>query len=208
MHEPSQTGILAQILMGQFNQTTILITSVLFVAAGGWISRIIGGGWPSTYIPIPMQWIYAIPYGLILCPQEHVISYILPLVAYVAAAIGKRTAVYPYDTLGTLSPIDTTRVPPLDFLLPGSISATGGQFWRDAAGLALTGVAMTIVPGILYGCFNDHLIGLVIALSGALKSVAYILELLAFKCAIIKSQSVLGEILNGVFCWGVLIGIH
>lgn len=184
----------------------LLVWPWLFPLLGGWLSRIMGGGWPDDYIPIPVQWFYAIPYGFLFLGSAHSSAW-LALAAYCAAAVGARTANYPYFLLGTSSRVDTSRVPPLDFLIRwyfGAISPTGGQYWRDVAGLAVEGAAVTFLPGILYAVTVCPLAGALIALSGLSKAPAYMIELWLYKHKWYNQQAVIGEFLRGLFGWGIL----
>ena len=177
---------------------------ILFIILGGWISRMVGGGWPD--LKIPAQWLYAIPYGLLMYP--HCIG----IVAYVAAAVGKRTAHAAYIDLGHDSvPIGGT--PPLDFIVRFFFGVDrGGAYWRCCFGMAVTGLAVTLVPGILYAATVNPLAGLILAFSGALKAVAYMIGWKSFDIVkpekmwlkLLLQPTVNGEILTGIFGWGAI----
>lgn len=172
----------------------------LAAACGGFLSRAMGGGTPD-FLPLPAQWFFAVPYGLILWGDWR------GWLAYVACAVGARTAHYPYFAMGKLTTVDTSRVPHVDFLIKpffGPILATGGQYWRCVAGLAVTGMAATIVPGILYGLKINPLGGAVIAFSGLLKPAGYIVGDWMEDLNITHSGNVPGEIGRGVTGWGIL----
>lgn len=176
-----------------------LTTKIGFSLLGGWISRIKGGGKPK--LPVPAQWIWAIPYGFLFTGSW----WGLPV--YVCAALGKRTASYPYLFMGNISSVDTTRNPPMDFIVKwmfGPISPNGGQFWRCYAGFAVEGLATTLMAGSIYAYLIDPVKGAILAASGLLKPLAYAIELYLFKYKIIKHQDVIAEILDGLFLWGVL----
>lgn len=174
------------------------MTAFVFSVMGGWLSRMMGGGWPTF---LPAQWIYAIPYGLMFTGS------LWGIPAYIIAVWGARTAHYPYFLMGDVSKIDTSRTPPLDFLIRpffGAISPTGGQYWRCVAGLAVTGMAVTIFPGILYAVIVNPLDGCLIAASGSLKPIGYILGRYLQKRGFISSGNIVGEFLRGFTGWGVL----
>lgn len=172
----------------------------IFSLVGGWVSRVMGGGWP-TFLPLSAQWIYALPYGLMFSGS------LWGIPAYISAAIGARTAHYPYFLMGKVPVIDTSRVPKVDFLIRpffGAISPTGGQYWRCVAGLSATGLACTILPGFLYASVVNPLTGAIIALSGLLKPVGYMLGLFLREKGIYSQDNVVGEFTRGFIGWGVL----
>lgn len=172
----------------------------IFALVGGWISRMMGGGRP-TFLPLPAQWLYAAPYGLIFTGS------LWGILAYIAAAIGARTAHYPYFLMGQDPVIDTTRVPPVDFLIRpffGAISPTGGQYWRCVAGLSATGLACTILSGFLYACAVNPLSGAIIAGSGLLNPVGYMIGVFLRRRGIYSQDNVVGEFMRGFTGWGVL----
>lgn len=160
-----------------------------------------GGGWPDLF-PLPAQWFYAIPYGLILWADWRI-----ALVSFIACAVGARTSHYPYLTMADGSPVDTSRVPKVDFIIKpffGPITAAGDQYWRCVAGLAVTGAAATLVPGILYGIKINTLGGAVIAASGLLKPLGYIIGRWLEILKVTGSGNIPGEVLRGVTGWGIL----
>lgn len=177
-----------------------MIYRFFFAVIGGWISRIMGGGWPSN-LPVPAQWFYAAPYGLMFTGSAW------GILAYFAAGAGARIGHYPYFLMGLHPVVDTSRVPPLDFIIRpffGAISPSGGQYWRCVAGLAVTGLAVTVLPGLLYGFWADPLKGAVIAFSGALKPLGYMIGAFLEKRGVIKHENVSGEFIRGFTGWGVL----
>lgn len=181
--------------------------ALLFIAFGGFTSRMAAGGWPSKYCPIPGQWFFALPYLPLFWIHS---TWYWGVASYIGAAIGLRQASYPYTLLGDVMPVDTTRKPPLDFIVCwffGSISPTGGQYWRNVAGLTVEGLADCIPTGALYAHFISPFGGLVVALAGLTRAPAYMIESgLRNKGLLPASMSgVLGDILRGAFLYGALV---
>lgn len=177
----------------------MIIYKILFSILGGWLSRIMGGGRPDIYIPA--QWPYALPYAFILGHSW------LGLVCYLSAAIGARIIHYPYFLMGNFPPVDLTRVPPTDFIIKpffGPMLAAGGQYWRCVAGLAVTGICVTLVSGVLYAVMVDPVRGVLIALSGGLKPLGYIFGTFIQKYTTKLQENVYGEFGRGLTGWGAL----
>ncbi len=177
---------------------------ILFIIIGGWISRMVGGGWPD--VKIPAQWLYAVPYAVIFWGS----FWSLP--AYLAAAVGKRTGHAQYIDLGHDAGPPASTVP-LDCIVRFFFGVDrGGAYWRCCFGMVVTGLAVTLVPGILYACTVDSMGGLILAISGASKALAYAIGWAAFKLVRPTSlrfqrlfqPTVWGEVLTGVFGWGAI----
>lgn len=168
-----------------------MITLAL-AALGGWISRVCGGGRP--YLPFGLaQWLYAIPYGLAV-PNPAA-----GLLCYGLAVIGKRMGHGQYIHLGGYrqpTSQDETIDPILRFFFGIDY---GGAYWRCVAGLCLTGLCVTFPCGIaMLLCGNWQ--GLIVAFSGASKGLAYMIGNIQHKW----KPTVVGEVLTGVFGWGVI----
>lgn len=179
--------------------TTIEIA--LLAALGGFLSRLCGR---KSVIPFGLeQWLYALPYGLIF------LGYWQGIPAYLPAVFGKRTGHGQYIHLGYLPRQDYEQDEPLDPIIRLFFGEDrGGAYWRCVAGLVLTGMAVTLIPGVIYGLQISPLCGSVIALSGASKGVAYQIGwFLRRKTTYVMFPTKIGEILTGVFGWGTLAAI-
>ncbi len=176
----------------------MMINKILFSLLGGLLSRMVGGGKPNLLIPA--QWLYALPYGMIFMGTW----YGLP--AYACSAIGKRIGHFPYFLLGHYTQAISNRPPsPVEPIVRFFFGLDkGGQYWRDFFGLTLTGLAVTIVPGILYGLVINPLAGLLLALSGAFKSIAYAIGWKFKENYFGIEPTAIGEILTGIMTYGVL----
>lgn len=124
-----------------------------------------GGGWPKLPAGLD-QWLYALPYGLLCLPLGP-----WAILAYAGAFLGKRTGHGNFMDLGRWTkPAKPER---LEFLID-HLKVRLPAFWYDAAGLALTGIAVTIIPGIILA-FHHPAAGAILALSGATKAPAYMI---------------------------------
>jgi hypothetical protein len=173
------------------------LLKIIGAAVGGFISRLCGR---KSVIPFGLeQWLYAMPYGIILLGSWWAIP------AYFAAVLGKRTGHGQYIGLGygqrQLFSNDEALDPIVRFFFGLD---RGGDYWRCAAGLGVTGMAVTILPGLLYGIFVNPLGGAVIAFSGASKAIAYMIGWKLYEKNLVPKPTVVGEILTGVFGWGVV----
>lgn len=179
------------------NQAFVLLA---FALIGGWISRVLGGGRPQLprWVTLPA---YALPYGAIF------LGHPLGLLAMAAAAAGKATAHTPYWALGHTPELFVGRVPTLDPIVRfffGPIER--GGYWRAAFGLAVVGMAVTLVPGLLFAWYVSVPLGLLIVFSGALKPLGYMLgwKLSDYSGKTTLTPNVYGEFLAGVFGWSAL----
>ena len=176
---------------------------IVFLAAllGGFLSRLCGR---KSVIPFGLeQWLYALPYLLIFTGSLYGIP------AYLAAVLGKRTGHGQYIHLGYLPRQDYSLDEKLDFLLkPFFGEDSGGNYWRSVAGLALTGVAVTLLPGLVYGFLINGLSGCIIVLSGTLKGLAYMIGWDMHKKGYAEEPTKIGEILTGAFAYGTLALIY
>lgn len=184
-----------------------ITAALLFIAFGGFTSRMAGGGWPSNYCPIPGQWFFALPYLPLFWLNA---AWYWGVAAFIGTAVGLRQASYPYTLLGTVMPVDTTRKPPLDFVVRwffGAISPTGGQYWRNVAGLTVEGLADCIPTGALYAHFISLSGGVIVALAGLTRAPAYMIEdyMKNKGCLPVYLSGVLGDVLRGAFLYGALV---
>jgi phosphotransferase system glucose/maltose/N-acetylglucosamine-specific IIC component len=178
----------------------LLILAVL----GGWISRMCGGGWPlDGGIP---KLLYAVPYGVIVIAFA---GFGLPalvgaVLAFAGATTGKRTGHGQYITLGRYRQPEA-QDERLDCIVRFFMGFDrGGNVKRDLVGLLVTGLSVTLLPGIVLMLFGQVAAGLVVVLSGAGKPLAY---WIGHKYALLtgkKYSSLAGEVLTGTFGWGGL----
>lgn len=171
---------------------------LLMPLIGGWVSRIVGGGFPSTWIPIPAQWIYAIPYFFIFNDLK------LSLLSYVITGVTKRFGHGQYIGLGYSARQPKENDEKLDFIVKFFFGEdNGGNYWRCAFGLAVTGLIMTIPLGCMYSFINP-LYGIILGVSGVTKTIAYMIGWKIYDKLNI-SPTAIGEFLTGVFGWGILL---
>lgn len=210
---------------------------VLFVAAmaavGGALSRMAGGG--LFKLPLGLdQWLYALPYAAVY--------FVLPdgwqwywaalgaLLSYAGAFLGKRTGHGQYIHLkwGKLNPAEFER---LDFIVKLVFGPDkGGQYWRSVFGLAVTGLACTLLAGVCFAVSGAWAGAALVWAGGAAKGLAYMMGwavyAIAVKLGLIKDRyapdsgwqpgmpktpletfftpTAWGETLTGVFGWGSL----
>lgn len=151
---------------------------LLFGLIGGWLSRMCGGAPPKLYFGVD-QFLYAYPYALVASYfLISLPSYLFPAafsVAYIAAIVGKRTGHGGGMDLGH-SPEEPGqgRTPEkLEYLILG-LHGRIDQYWYDALLLAITGMAVTLVPGLIL-MVADPFWGAVVAVSGITKAHAYLI---------------------------------
>ena len=174
--------------------------TIIMALLGGWISRMCGGGWPKLKWGLD-QWLYALPYGLVFLPFAPLAS----ALAFVGAFLGKRTGHGQYHgRAGKVVAKDEQER--LDFIVRFFFGEDTGQYWRKQFGLAVTGVAVTLAPGILYAVEVDALTGAFLAVSGASKTLAYMIgyyvhDVVGYKKFV---PTAIGEFLTGVMGWGLL----
>lgn len=159
-----------------------------------------GGGKPKLPFGLD-QWVYALPYGLCLAT----FSPIGAILSYIAAVGGKRTGHGQYHgRAGYVAPLEEQEQ--LDFIVKWFFGPDTGGYWRKQFGLAITGMAVTLVCGIAYGIEFDALRGAAIAFSGASKVLAYMLAYFIYdKIGFRKFKATeMGEFFTGVFGWGSL----
>lgn len=169
----------------------------LFAASGGAFSRLCG---KKSHIPFGLeQWLYAVPYLLIFTGS------LWGIPALIGAAIGKRTGHGQYIQLGYLPRQNFENDEALDFIVKFFMGEDkGGNYWRCVAGLAVTGLAVTLLPGILYACVVNPSVGLAIGFSGVLKAPSYMIGWFLARNGNIYEPTAIGEILTGFLGWGIL----
>lgn len=204
----------------------MILLLILLTLLFAWVSRMCGGGWPSLPWGLD-QWVYALPYGLFslwACLQSSMSLLLILLLfslAYFGAFAAKRTGHGQYIDLGSwVRKIVGER---LDFILdwffdedPNEVADNvKGSYWRDVAGQALTGFAVSLACGVVIATVSDLLIGVLIAFSGLLKAPAYMVGWMIFpngkddddKDEELDEATELGEFFTGLFCIGALAAL-
>lgn len=176
----------------------------LLPLVGGFISRIVGGGFPAKYLPIPAQWLFAVPYFFIFDDIRYC------LFAFIVAGITKRLGHGQYIGLSFVPRPPKKNDEKLDiFVKPFFGEDNGGNYWRCVWGLAVTGLVMTLPIGIAYAIQENALIGLIFGVSGALKALAYMIGWELFNEKKTKFEpTVIGEFLTGVFSYGFVVLLY
>lgn len=179
---------------------------------GGWLSRMCGGGWPS--IPFGLDtFLYAAPYLAVFLVHggyENNSHILYGILSYAAAITGKRTGHGQYLGFAHSPRQPLKNAEKLDFIVTffmGADVAPGftPSYWRCAVGMAVTGLAETLIPGILISLVLSPLVGVLTALSGLLKPLGYMFGWRMFDDGYTEPEAnVYGEIFNGFKTWGLL----
>lgn len=201
------------------NVTVIVMSVLLFALAGGWLSRMAGGGPPKLPWGLD-QWLYGLPYALITLPvtfafgalalrwDERCRKYIWVaiLLPYAGAVAGKRTGHGGGIDAGTWTGERDDEA--LEFLikpLHGKIS----EYWYDMMLLAVTGLVCTLIAGIMV-MFVDVWGGLALMLSGSTKAPAYMIGWWIYPTGSgkgiphLNEATAIGEFLTGFFAYAIL----
>ena len=129
-----------------------------------WLSRMCGGGWPKLPYGLD-QWLLAAPY-LLFYPVIGL--WVIP--AYLTAVLGLRLGHgrgFDYNL-----PLKEGAEPEkVEILIPKSLPV----YTQKILIMALTGLAVTLVCGVTLAFHGFYIAGVILALSGALKAVAYFL---------------------------------
>lgn len=190
----------------------ILISLILFAILGGWVSRMCGGAPPK--LPIGMaQWVYAYPYAVIASfsfIEESFFYWPAYTLALLSALAGKRTGHGGGMDLGN-SPKEPGqgRTPEkLEYLilwLHGRID----RYWYDVLLLAITGLAVTIIPGLIL-VMSNPIWGAFLAISGITKAPAYMIGRWVYPACRVSpyfnEATAIGEFLTGFLAY-VAIGL-
>ena len=171
--------------------------ALILAIIGGFISRMCGGGKP--HLPLGLeQFLYALPYGVVLYQYP-----VLAVISYGLAVVGKRMGHGQYIHLGFTGRQIFANDEQVDGVIRFFFGVDrGGNYWRCVAGLALTGLIVTVPCGLAYAFTVSFPVGLLIAVSGATKALSYMIGWAARVRLIYPT--VVGEILTGVFGWGIL----
>lgn len=183
---------------------------LLLALLGGWISRMCGGGKPE--LPFGLDtWIYCFPYAVLFWLLSTSPLFLgLGLLSFAGAFVGKRTGHGQYLSYGHALRGNPKLDERLDFivrLIAGAEVPVGQptKYYRCAVGMAVTGLAETLLPGLLYAAAVDPLSGAIIAVSGAFKTVGYQVGWFLYDRGFQKLRpNIYGEFLNGFKAWGLL----
>lgn len=182
-----------------------LFLALIFCLLGGWFSRMCGGAWPRLPWGLD-QWIYALPYALMIF---HVSGswWLLPLCG-VAVMIGKRVGHGSGIDLGRSQKIEAPRN-----LLESLISNNFDEatpYQRDVIFLAATGQAVTFLPALVVS-FVSLPAALALAVSGALKGPAYMIGWATYPqgsgrgISGLNEATAIGEFLTGLFGYSGIV---
>ena len=151
------------------------------------------------------QWAYALPYALSIPATTPMVG-LLMVVPLLGALYGKRTGHGQYIHLGFKTRQPEVNDEPLDWIIRLMFGPDrGGNYWRSVAGLAVTGMAVTLIPGICMALTGKPLAGAFLAVSGASKAVAYQIGWKLKDIGYTDKPCVFGEFLTGVFGWALLL---
>ena len=185
---------------------------VLIVAlAGGWLKRIIGGGWPVIPWGIP-RLVFGVPFaGLLAGLPGH---WMLPWLSYALSDYGVRIGHAQYQNLGFDRPgHDRSTVDWLVTLFFGPDTNAGkpASYLRCIFGLSITGLGVTLGPGILYGLYVDPVAGYLLTAVGAFKPMGYMLGWALWNRGIKPrpwlTPNIYGEFWTGFIMWGAVAWI-
>ncbi len=206
---------------------TVLLV-IIFSLIGGWTSRMCGGAPPKLPWGLD-QWIYAIPYFAICAPagtafiaaifadrdfdrkpRLKIYEGLFLLLPYSLAFTGKRTGHGGGMDLGhnNKEPGAGREPERLEFLI-APLHGKIAQYWYDALLLAVTGLAVTLVAGLIV-CFVNVTAGLLIIVSGPLKALAYMIGWAVYPdgsgsgIPYLDEATAIGEFLTGVFNYAAL----
>lgn len=142
----------------------MLMVSLLLIPLMAWGSRMAGGGWPRLPWGLD-QWVLSAPY-LLLYPL--IGWWVIP--SYFIAFLGLRTghgSGFNYHL-----PFKEGRtVEKVEYLIPQNLPVPVQKFLI----MFLTGLSVTLVASIALALHGHWIFALILALSGAAKSVAYFL---------------------------------
>lgn len=182
--------------------------TLIFCFWGGWVSRMCGGAWPRLPWGLD-QWLYSIPYALIVLGATD--SVLLTLLIFIGVVIGKRVGHGSGIDLGRAQKIE----PPRNLLdsLISKICWKRPPYQRDIIFLAATGQMTTFLPALVVSFINLPA-ALALAVSGALKGPAYMIGWAIYPqgsgrgIAGLNEATAMGEFLTGVFAYlGIVLAL-
>jgi hypothetical protein len=188
----------------------------LFIPYMAWTSRMCGGAPPPLGRPY-VQILFALPLAL-LCAKAGIFS----VFAFAGAFFGKSTGHGLWMSLNYV--IKKSHTEPLDFIVawfwgqdPRVVATDNAQaillsneygmtrlYWRSVTGLVVAGLAVTIIPAIIFGLFNSATGGVLLFLSGAGMAPAYMIGWKFFNgisggIPYLNQPTEIGEFLTGLF---------
>jgi len=154
--------------------------------------RIRGGLAPALPRPFD-QLLFALPFGAIVFKaSDRNVWWFLGVMSITTLAL--TTGHGQYFNLGRITHEGSPET--LDFIVQLFFGKDpGDSFWRDAFGLALTGLIVTLPCGIALSILKHPWVGSIIAISGTLKALAYYISWE------MGYNTELGEYLTGAFLW-------
>lgn len=181
-----------------------MISILLSAVAGATFYRMRGGS-PSWPRPIE-QCLYCLIYAMALAAAG--VAWWGVALAYALAVLGCCTGHGQYMSFGDV--VKKIKPETLDFIIKpffGEDYRVTGQppsplYWRCVAGLAVTGMAVTLAPGIAMATVN-HFAGAGIMVSGALKAPAYMLAHAIGRDKGELGKTELGEYMTGAASWAL-----
>ena len=169
-----------------------MIETIIYSIVGGCLYRWRGMAHRlKRFFPRPFNQIaFALPYAA-ACIPPNTNSWAIPAVVLVVTTLGVLSGHGGFMDLGGWhNPRKDETMEWVIKPLHSKLSA----YWYDALGLAGSGLYITLPAGLALMPYNLHL-GLVIAISGALKAPAYMVA---------TGNTAAGEILTGAVLWGSL----
>lgn len=172
------------------------IYSAFLTTLGAVIYRVRGGLTPALPRPFD-QVLFSLAYGAAVYKASGR-SWIAFLIVIAATTAALATGHGQYMDLGTYNA--SVEPESLDFLVQWIFGADNfAHYWRDAFGLAVTGIVVTIPCALGLVWYRQWLPAGIIGLSGVLKYPAYEIS------HSLGHGTVLGEYLTGAFLWGVVV---
>ncbi len=155
-----------------------------------------GGGPPKLPFRLS-RWLYAVPYGLL----GGSVGIVQGILSYLGASLGKRTG--HGRGISLLDPV-TGEPEKLEFLISWTRKYLN-DYWYQVLILSLTGLATTLIAGVVV-CLVNPVIGTLVILSGAIgKPLAYMIGWSIYPkgkgkgIPQLNEATAIGEFLTGVF---------
>lgn len=184
----------------------LAVKIIIACIIGAFLSRMCGR---KSVIPLGLeQFFYAMPYLFVATMPLTLVTGAACVASYLSAVMGKRTGHGQYLDLGYGIRQPEENDEKLDFIVRLFFGKDdGGMYWRSVAGMAVTGLAVTLLPGVCYGFMVNPLGGAVIAVSGASKGMAYMIGWALSRKGLILHATEMGEHLTGAFGWGAMAAV-
>ena len=185
----------------------LAVKIIIACVIGAFFSRMCGR---KSVIPLGLeQWLYALPYLFVTQMPLTAVTGVACVAAYLSAVVGKRTGHGQYLDLGYGIRQPEENDEPLDFIVRLFFGKDDGKmYWRSVAGMAVTGLSVTLLPGLCYGWMVNPTGGAIIAISGATKGMAYMIGWALSRRGLILHATEMGEHLTGAFGWAIFSAIY